>query len=77
MRRENPEQTNEELLLNLANNLHKWETINMEKDEAIKVLQILSKADGELFSYFVEEFPEFSEIAKTIFKEKFNKDLDE
>ena len=55
----------------------------MEKDEAIKILQILSKADGgcefcakELFSYFVEEFPEFSELAKTIFKERFNKDLD-
>ncbi len=56
----------------------------MNRDEAIKVLQILSKADGgcefcarELFSYFVEEFPEFSEIAKTIFKEIFNKDLED
>jgi len=55
----------------------------MNKDEARKVLEILSKADGgcefcarELFNHFIQEFPEFSNLAKTVFREKFNRNLD-
>ncbi|AGK61162.1 hypothetical protein Asulf_01163 [Archaeoglobus sulfaticallidus PM70-1] len=56
----------------------------MNRDEARKVLEVLAKADGgcefcarELFNNFIQEFPEFSDLAKTVFKKKFNKDLDE
>ncbi|MBE8540147.1 hypothetical protein [Geoglobus acetivorans] len=56
----------------------------MNTGEAKKVLEILARADGgcefcarELFHIFIHEFPEFSDMAKAIFREKFNKDLEE
>jgi phage pi2 protein 07 len=51
----------------------------MNKEEAKRVLEIMALADGgciycgsELFNQFVIEFPEFTDIAKEIFKNKFD-----
>jgi hypothetical protein len=55
----------------------------MNKEEAKRVLEIMALADGgciycarELFNRFVEEFPEFTGMAKQIFKKKFNNELE-
>jgi hypothetical protein len=55
----------------------------MKKEEAKRVLEIMTLADGgciycvrELFNRFVEEFPEFTDIATEIFKKKFNNELE-
>lgn len=55
----------------------------MNKEEAKRVLEIMAQADGgciycgsELFNRFSEEFPEFTDIAKDIFKKKFNIELE-
>jgi hypothetical protein len=54
----------------------------MDNHEAKTVLEILATADGgcefcarELFNRFAERFPEFSELAESIFREKFGKEL--
>ena len=54
----------------------------MNKEEAIKVLQIMALADGEceycvreLYIKFVDEFPEYAYIAQEMFREKFGKEL--
>lgn len=56
----------------------------MNKEEAKRVLEIMALADGgcvycarELFNRFVKEFPEFTDMAKEIFKKKFNNELEE
>ncbi|MBU4374110.1 MAG: hypothetical protein L6244_05295 [Candidatus Methanoperedenaceae archaeon] len=55
----------------------------MKKEEAKRVLEIMALADGgciycvkELFNRFIEEFPEFTDIAKEIFKKKFDIELE-
>lgn len=62
----------------------KMEATKMNKEEAKRVLEIMAMADGgciycgrELFNRFVEEFPEFTDTAREIFKKKFNKELEE
>ena len=54
----------------------------MTTEEAEKILNILKQADGgcvycarDLFKLFVKEFPEFSYLAKRIFKEEFKEEL--
>jgi len=54
----------------------------MNKEEAEKILKIMTTADGgcvycvrELFVRFADEFPEFKEFAEEIFEVKFNKNL--
>jgi hypothetical protein len=49
----------------------------MNKEEAKRVLEIMASADGgcifcgkDLFDRFVEEFPEFTDIAKGNFQEE-------
>jgi len=56
----------------------------MKKEEAKKVLNIMAFADGEcifcvkeLFDRFIEEFPEFTDITLTIFKKKFDIELED
>lgn len=55
----------------------------MNKEEARRTLGIMALADGgciycarELFDRFVKEFPEFTDMAKQIFKKKFNNELE-
>ncbi len=55
----------------------------MNKEEAKRVLEIMAQADGgciycgrDLFNRFVEEFPEFTDIAMEIFKKKFGNELE-
>jgi hypothetical protein len=55
----------------------------MNKEEAKRVLEIIAHADGgciycakELFNRFIEEFPEFTDIALDIFKKKFDTELE-
>jgi hypothetical protein len=55
----------------------------MKKEEAKRVLEIMASADGgciycgkDLFDRFVEEFQEFTDIAKEIFKKKFDTELE-
>ncbi|VVB90081.1 Uncharacterised protein [uncultured archaeon] len=55
----------------------------MNEGEAKRVLGIMALADGgciycgsELFNRFIEEFPEFTDMAMEIFKKKFDKDLE-
>ncbi len=54
----------------------------MNKEEADRVLDILSTADGgcpacaeELYQQFIEEFPEHAELARTNFKGLFGEVL--
>lgn len=55
----------------------------MNMDEAKKILEIMTYADGscvycarELFFQFIREFPEFVDLAKEIFKRNFNEELE-
>jgi hypothetical protein len=55
----------------------------MNKEEAKRVLEIMALADGgciycggELFNQFIEEFPEFTDMAMEIFKKKFDIELE-
>jgi len=54
----------------------------MDRKEAEKIIRILITADGgceycvsELLGLFCKEFPEFREIAEKVFKETFDKNL--
>ncbi len=54
----------------------------MNRQEAEEVLKIMVTADGgclycaqKLFIRFIEEFPEFRELAEEIFEERFGKNL--
>ena len=56
----------------------------MNKKEAEKIIRILLTADGgcefcasELLGLFCKEFPEFREIAEKIFKQTFEKNLND
>ncbi len=56
----------------------------MNREEAKKVLEIMASADGgcvfcakELFIQFIKEFPEFSDLARKIFREKFEEEFEE
>ena len=55
----------------------------MDRKEAEKVLKIMLNADGgcvycvrDLFNRFIREFNEFKELAKNIFREEFDEDLE-
>jgi len=55
----------------------------MKKDEAIKVLEILSHADtgcpycvSSLFKEFIDTFPEYEDIARKKFKELFEDEIE-
>ena len=54
----------------------------MDKETAIKVLEIMKNADGgcefcvrKLFLEFIKEFPTYAYLARKAFREKFEKDL--
>ena len=54
----------------------------MNRNEAKKILEIMALADGgceycvrELYIKFIENFPEYTSLAKKKFAEKFNRDL--
>lgn len=56
----------------------------MKREEAEKMLEIMMLADGgcpynakKLFSLFVKEFPDFSGLAKEIFKKRFGEEFEE
>ncbi len=56
----------------------------MNKEEAKRVLNIMAQADKgcvycakDLFNRFAGEFPEFTDMAKEVFKKKFNCDLED
>lgn len=55
----------------------------MNKDEAIQVIKILLEADGgcytcaySLIKLFIEDFPNFKDVAKELYYSKFNKKID-
>ena len=54
----------------------------MNRNEVEKILEIMALADGgceycvrELYIKFIENFPEYTSLAKKKFTEKFNRDL--
>ena len=56
----------------------------MTENEVVKILAIMSKADGEctvcagkLFRKFIKDFPEHKDTAKSVFKSIFDTDLSE
>lgn len=55
----------------------------MTKEESKRVLEIMAGADGgcvycakELFLWFIKEFPEFEDLTKSIFKDKFCNEIE-
>ncbi len=54
----------------------------MNREEAEKVLTIMTKADGgcvycvrELFNLFIQKFPEFTQLTEEIFRIELGKEL--
>ncbi|AMM40013.1 nucleotidyltransferase [Candidatus Desulfofervidus auxilii] len=55
----------------------------MNREEAKRILEIMATADGEcvycareLFIQFIKKFPMFSDLARDVFKRKFNEELE-